>query len=69
MIATTSAATPSCRDAIECRLASERDKILSVGAKFPQFKLKARVTIDLNTGFIDIENNTYKGKWLVLFSI
>ena len=39
--------------------------MLTVGDKFPQFKLKATVSNDLNNAFVDIDNNTYKGKWLV----
>lgn len=41
--------------------------MLSVGAAFPQFKVKATVSTDLNNAFIDIDNNTYAGKWLVVF--
>lgn len=41
--------------------------MLTVGQKFPQFKLKATVSNDLNNAFVDIDNNTYKGKWLVVF--
>ena len=41
--------------------------MLTVGNKLPQFKLKATVSNDLKTAFVDIDNNTYKGKWLVLF--
>ena len=41
--------------------------MLTVGDKFPQFKLKATVSNDLNNAFVDIDNNTYKGKWLVVF--
>ena len=41
--------------------------MLTVGQKFPQFNLKATVSNDLNTAFVDIDNNTYKGKWLVVF--
>ena len=41
--------------------------MLTVGDKFPQFNLKATVSNDLSTAFVDIDNNTYKGKWLVVF--
>jgi lipoyl-dependent peroxiredoxin subunit C len=41
--------------------------MLTVGQKFPQFNLKATVSNDLNNAFVDIDNNTYKGKWLVVF--
>ena len=41
--------------------------MLSVGAPFPQFKVKATVSTDLNNAFTDIDNNTYAGKWLVVF--
>ena len=42
-------------------------QMLSVGDTFPQFKLKATVSNDLDKAFIDIDNQTYKGKWLVVF--
>ncbi len=41
--------------------------MLGVGAKFPQFHLKATVSNDPKTAFIDVNNQTYKGKWLVVF--
>ncbi|HEX2082067.1 MAG TPA: peroxiredoxin [Xanthomonadaceae bacterium] len=41
--------------------------MLSVGDKLPEFKLKATVSTDLNNAFVDIDNTTYAGKWLVLF--
>src|ERR1700744_2677591 len=41
--------------------------MLSVGQKFPGFNLKATVSTDINTAFTDITNETYKGKWLVVF--
>jgi peroxiredoxin (alkyl hydroperoxide reductase subunit C) len=41
--------------------------MLSVGEKFPQFKLKATVSNDLNNAFVEISNQTYAGKWLCVF--
>jgi lipoyl-dependent peroxiredoxin subunit C len=41
--------------------------MLSVGDKFPAFKLKATVSTDLATAFTDIDNSTYAGKWLCVF--
>lgn len=41
--------------------------MLSVGEKFPQFKLKAAVTSDIKDAFTEVSNETYKGKWLVVF--
>ncbi len=41
--------------------------MLTVGDSLPAFKLKATVSTDLNKAFVDIDNTTYKGKWLVLF--
>ncbi len=41
--------------------------MLTVGDKLPQFKLKATVSTDLNKAFTEIDNDTYRGKWLVLF--
>lgn len=41
--------------------------MLSVGKQFPHFNLKAVVTTDPKTAFVNISNETYKGKWLVVF--
>ena len=41
--------------------------MLSVGKKFPQFKLKATVSSDQKTAFQEVTNDTYKGRWLVVF--
>ena len=41
--------------------------MLGIGKKFPHFKLKATVGNDPKTAFQDISNDTYKGKWLVVF--
>ncbi len=41
--------------------------MLGVGSKFPQFKVKATVSNDIKTAFKDVDNTTYKGKWLVVF--
>jgi alkyl hydroperoxide reductase subunit AhpC len=45
---------------------------LGVGEKFPEFQLKATAAkkladINIDNVFIDINNATYKGKWLVVF--
>ena len=41
--------------------------MLSVGDPFPKFRLKAVVSSDLKGGFADIGNDTYPGKWLIIF--
>lgn len=41
--------------------------MIGVGHKLPEFKLKATISNDLETAFTEISNETYKGKWLVLF--
>jgi peroxiredoxin (alkyl hydroperoxide reductase subunit C) len=41
--------------------------MLTVGDKFPQFALTAVVSSDPKTAFQTISNDTYKGKWLVVF--
>lgn len=41
--------------------------MLSVGERFPQFKLKATVSNDLNNAFVEINNQTYPGMWLCVF--
>lgn len=41
--------------------------MLTVGNKFPEFQMKATVSTDLHNAFQMISNNTYEGKWLVVF--
>jgi alkyl hydroperoxide reductase subunit AhpC len=41
--------------------------MLSVGQKLPAFHLKATVSNDIANAFTEVSNETYKGKWLVLF--
>jgi peroxiredoxin (alkyl hydroperoxide reductase subunit C) len=41
--------------------------MLTVGDKFPQFSLKATVSLDMDKAFETIDNNTYDSKWLVVF--
>jgi len=42
--------------------------MLSVGKPFPQFDLKAVVDTDPQKAFTQISNETYQGKWLVVFA-
>ena len=41
--------------------------MLTVGNKFPEFFLKAAVSNDIKDAFLDVNNSTYAGKWLVVF--
>ena len=41
--------------------------MLGIGQKFPEFKLKAVQGQDAKTAFHDVTNDTYKGRWLVVF--
>lgn len=41
--------------------------MLGVGKKLPPFKVKATITSDVKTAFTEIDNETYSGKWLILF--
>ena len=41
--------------------------MLTVGDKFPQFSLKATVSEDLDNAFQTITNDSYAGKWRVIF--
>ncbi len=41
--------------------------MLGVGKQFPKFSLKAVVSNDPKTAFTEVNNGTYKGKWLVAF--
>jgi alkyl hydroperoxide reductase subunit AhpC len=42
--------------------------MLTIGNKFPEFKLTGVVSSDQATAFKEITNTTYKGKWLVVFA-
>jgi len=39
----------------------------TVGDKLPEFQIKATVGTDIHSAFQTISNQTYEGKWLVLF--
>ena len=41
--------------------------MLGIGEKFPQFNAKATVSTDPENGFVELNNNSYEGKWLVVF--
>jgi len=41
--------------------------MLSVGDKFPDFKLKATVANELDEAFVEVTNRTWPGKWLCVF--
>jgi alkyl hydroperoxide reductase subunit AhpC len=41
--------------------------MLTIGDKFPAFDLQSVVDTDPNKAFTKINNDTYKGKWLVVF--
>ncbi len=41
--------------------------MLTVGDRLPQFSMKATVSEELDSAFTTIDNQTYAGKWLVLF--
>jgi peroxiredoxin (alkyl hydroperoxide reductase subunit C) len=42
--------------------------MLSIKDKFPQFSGKAVVSNDISNAFVELNNENYKGKWLVAFS-
>ena len=41
--------------------------MLGIGRKFPEFKLTGVVSNDMQKAFQDVTNDTYAGKWLVVF--
>ncbi|KTD32770.1 alkylhydroperoxide reductase, AhpC/TSA family [Legionella nautarum] len=41
--------------------------MIRVGNQFPPFNLKATVSTEMTEAFQSISNETYKGKWLVVF--
>jgi lipoyl-dependent peroxiredoxin subunit C len=42
--------------------------MLTIGNKFPEFKLTAVVSSDQKSAFKEVTNATYRGKWLVVFA-
>ncbi len=46
---------------------SRRRPMITVGNTFPEFQIKATVSNDLHNAFQVISNETYTGKWLVVF--
>jgi lipoyl-dependent peroxiredoxin subunit C len=41
--------------------------MLGVGKQFPKFNLKAVTGTDIKTAFSEVTNDSFKGKWLVVF--
>jgi alkyl hydroperoxide reductase subunit AhpC len=41
--------------------------MLGVGQKFPDFKLKATIGMEIKDAFQEVTNKSYPGKWLVVF--
>lgn len=41
--------------------------MLTIGDKFPEYKLKATVDTEMESAFTEIDNNTYEGKWQLVF--
>lgn len=41
--------------------------MLGVGQQFPKFEVSATVSTDIKNAFTKINNDTYAGKWLVVF--
>ena len=41
--------------------------MLTVGDKFPRFSLQATVSTDMDKAFTTIDNDSYQGKWTVVF--
>ena len=41
--------------------------MISIGSRFPAFKLKGVVSNDLNTAFADVDSKDLQGKWKVIF--
>ena len=42
-------------------------EMISVGAKLPAFSVKATVDLNFDKAFIDITEQSYEGKWKILF--
>jgi len=41
--------------------------MLTIGQKFPAFKGQAVVSNDMNSAFVDLDSDSYAGKWKVFF--
>ncbi len=55
----------SCGKVVKSTIKGEN--MLGVGSKFPQFSGKAVITNNVHDAFVEISNQSYKGKWLVFF--
>src|SRR5688500_12716091 len=44
------------------------NRMLTVGDKFPEFKLKGVVSLEKGKEFKDFDHKTFKGRWTVLFA-
>lgn len=42
--------------------------MLSIGAKFPQFKTQACVSVEKGKEFATVSNDTYAGKWMIFYA-
>ena len=42
--------------------------MLSIGAKFPQFKTQACVSVEKGKEFESVSNETYEGKWMIFYA-
>ena len=41
--------------------------MLTIGDRFPQFKLKAAVSLEKGKEFVDVSSDDQPGKWKVVF--
>ena len=41
--------------------------MLTIGDRFPRFKLKATVSTDMDKAFTEIDNDSFPGKWTLVF--
>lgn len=41
--------------------------MLGVGDKFPDFSVKATISNEVSNAFIELNHQSYKGKWLIVF--
>ncbi|MDX1379576.1 MAG: peroxiredoxin [Xanthomonadales bacterium] len=41
--------------------------MLTIGDRFPNFKLKATVSTDMDKAFTEIDNDSFPGKWTLVF--
>jgi len=56
-----------CKNPPTATVQKEKERMLGVGQKFPEYSLTATVSLDMKNAFKPITSNDYAGKWKIYF--